>query len=114
VKRSSKGMPRLCTARGELLPRIDADIDSAAKLRCARKHMPSAAQRNAQSGASVSAGATSFSSIPLLHLRVLRLGLLEDGDVGVGVFPEGEEVSMPSLLRQPDSAHQLSKPWVRT
>ena len=31
-----------------------------------------------------------------LHLRVLHLGLLQDGDVGVGVFPEGEEVlSMP-------------------
>ena len=29
---------------------------------------------------------------PLLQLRVLRLGLLQDGDVGVGVFPEGEEI----------------------
>jgi len=27
-----------------------------------------------------------------LQLRVLRLGLLQDGDVGVGVLPEGEEV----------------------
>jgi hypothetical protein len=27
----------------------------------------------------------------LLQLRVLRLRLLEDGDVGVGVFPEGEK-----------------------
>ena len=27
----------------------------------------------------------------LLQLRVLRLGLLEDGDVGVGVFPEREK-----------------------
>jgi hypothetical protein len=27
-----------------------------------------------------------------MQLRVLRLGLLQDGDVGVGVFPEGEEV----------------------
>jgi len=26
----------------------------------------------------------------LLQLRVLRLGFLQDGDVGVGVFPEGE------------------------
>jgi len=25
------------------------------------------------------------------QLRVLLLGFLEDGDVGVGVFPEGEE-----------------------
>ena len=28
----------------------------------------------------------------LLQLGVLRLGFLQDGDVGVGVFPEGEEV----------------------
>src|ERR1700752_3750589 len=28
----------------------------------------------------------------LLQPRVLGLGLLQDGDVGVGVFPEGEEV----------------------
>src|SRR5215831_743251 len=28
----------------------------------------------------------------LLQLCVLGLGLLKDGDVGVGVFPEGEEV----------------------
>jgi hypothetical protein len=30
----------------------------------------------------------------LLHLRVLRLGFLQDGDVGVGVgvFPEREEI----------------------
>ena len=25
----------------------------------------------------------------LLQLRVLRFGLLQDGDVGVGVFPQG-------------------------
>jgi hypothetical protein len=29
---------------------------------------------------------------PLLQPRVFRLGLLQDGDVGVGVFPEAEEV----------------------
>ena len=28
----------------------------------------------------------------LLQLRVLRFGFFEDGDVGVGVFPEGEEI----------------------
>ena len=28
----------------------------------------------------------------LLQLRILCLGFLQDGDVGVGVFPEGEEV----------------------
>jgi len=28
----------------------------------------------------------------LLQLRIFCFGLLEDGDVGVGVFPEGEEI----------------------
>ena len=28
----------------------------------------------------------------LLQPRVFRLGLLQDGDVGVGVFPEREEI----------------------
>ena len=28
----------------------------------------------------------------LLQLRVVRLGFFQDGDVGVGVFPEGEEI----------------------
>jgi hypothetical protein len=32
-----------------------------------------------------------------LQLRVLRFGFLQDGDVGVGVFPEGEEI----LIRPP-------------
>jgi hypothetical protein len=27
-----------------------------------------------------------------LQLRILRLGFFQDGDVGFGVFPEGEEV----------------------
>ena len=31
-----------------------------------------------------------------MQLRVLGFGLFQDGDVGVGAFPEGEEVlSMP-------------------
>jgi hypothetical protein len=28
----------------------------------------------------------------LFQLCVFRLGFLQDGDVGVGVFPEGEEI----------------------
>src|SRR5262249_32881032 len=32
----------------------------------------------------------------LLQLRVLRLGLLQDRDVGVGVFPKGEEILIRS------------------
>src|ERR1700686_978898 len=28
----------------------------------------------------------------LLQLRVLRFGFLQDGDVGIGVFPEGDEI----------------------
>jgi hypothetical protein len=36
----------------------------------------------------------------LLQLRVFRFGLLEDGDVWVGVFPEGKEIlSSASFLR---------------
>ena len=49
----------------------------------------------------------------LLQLRVLRLGFLQDGDVGVGIFPRSES-SDDLLLRQPDFPHQLSKPWVGT
>ena len=30
--------------------------------------------------------------VALLQLSVLRLGFLQDGDVGVGVFPEREEI----------------------
>jgi hypothetical protein len=36
------------------------------------------------------------SSVGLLQLRILRLGFLEDGDVGVGVFPKAEEVLVGS------------------
>src|ERR1019366_9126047 len=32
------------------------------------------------------------SRVALLQLRVLRFGLLQDGDVGVGVFPEREKI----------------------
>src|SRR5271157_230258 len=32
-----------------------------------------------------------------LQLRVLRLRLLQDGNIGVGIFPEGEEVQVRSL-----------------
>src|ERR1035441_9322004 len=32
----------------------------------------------------------------LLQLRVLRFGFLQDRDVGVGVFPEGEEILVGS------------------
>jgi hypothetical protein len=49
------------------------------------------------------------SRLSLLQLRVLRLGFLQDGDVGVGVFPEGEEVlvggaSFQSVAREGISA----------
>jgi hypothetical protein len=32
-----------------------------------------------------------------LQLRVFRFGLLQDGDVGVGVFLEDEEILLPIL-----------------
>ena len=38
----------------------------------------------------------------LLHLRILRFRFFQDGDVGVGILPEGEEVlvigSQPSRV----------------
>jgi hypothetical protein len=34
-----------------------------------------------------------------LQLRVLGLGLLQDGDIGVGVSPECEEAWIDLLLR---------------
>src|SRR5438552_19207751 len=34
--------------------------------------------------------------VALLQLRVLRLGFLQDRDVGVGVFPESEEILVGS------------------
>ncbi len=33
-----------------------------------------------------------FPATELLQLCVLRLGFIQDGDVGVGVFPEAEEI----------------------
>jgi hypothetical protein len=33
----------------------------------------------------------------LLQLRILRLGLLQDGDVNVGILPEGEEILIRRL-----------------
>src|SRR5581483_10615549 len=33
-----------------------------------------------------------LSSLQLLQFRVLRLGLDEDGDIGVGILPQGKEV----------------------
>jgi hypothetical protein len=40
--------------------------------------------------------------------KSLGLNHYKDGDVGVGVFPEGEE----PLLRQADAAHEVLKAWV--
>jgi hypothetical protein len=37
-------------------------------------------------------GKNVFLPLELVQLCVLRLGFVEDGDVRVGVFPEGEEV----------------------
>jgi hypothetical protein len=34
----------------------------------------------------------SLGANPLLQLRVLRFGLLQDGDVGVGVLPERKKI----------------------
>ena len=33
-----------------------------------------------------------FSPVGLLQLRILAFSLLQDGDVGVGILPEGKEI----------------------
>jgi hypothetical protein len=38
----------------------------------------------------------------LLQLRGLRLGLIQDGDAGVGVFPEGDEIRVRWLGGLPE------------
>ena len=38
-----------------------------------------------------------FAMEPSLQFRVLGFGLLQDGDVGVGVFPEREEILIGRL-----------------
>ena len=39
-----------------------------------------------------SCGLAWLRAIPSVEFYVFRLRLLEDGDVGIGVFPKGEEV----------------------
>jgi hypothetical protein len=46
----------------------------------------------------------------LLQLRVLCLGFLEDGDVGVGVFPEHEEVLVCRLRLGGVACHRVRPP----
>ena len=41
------------------------------------------------------------------QLGVLRLGLFQNGDVGVGVFPEGEEVLVGSFCSASVSIHRV-------
>jgi hypothetical protein len=47
----------------------------------------------------------------LLQLRVLGLGLLQDGDIGVGIFPERKEIlvggELPARRRHPVPASGL-------
>ena len=44
----------------------------------------------------------------LLELNVLRLGLLQDGDVGVGVFPKREEIAIHSPCFGNVTCHRVS------
>jgi hypothetical protein len=46
----------------------------------------------------------------LLQLRVLGFGLLQDGDVGVGVFREGAEKWIPI---GPTSQFGFADPWLK-
>jgi hypothetical protein len=42
-----------------------------------------------------------------LQLRILRLGLLQDGDVGIGVFPERKEVLVCRLAFNRIACHRV-------
>jgi hypothetical protein len=44
---------------------------------------------------------TDHSLSGLLQLRVLRFSFLQDGNVGVGVSPEGEEIPVRGLCPEP-------------
>ena len=57
-------------------------------------------------------GRVFFRPFLLLQLRVLGLGLLQDGDVGVGVFPEGEEILVCSFRfgASPEIAYARASP----
>src|SRR5271154_3587608 len=46
-------------------------------------------------------------SSPSLQLRVLGLGLLKDGDVGIGVFPEREEILIGRLGLHGVALHRI-------
>ena len=43
-----------------------------------------------------------------MQLRVLRFGLSQDGDVGVGVFPEGEEVLVSGFCFGTIALHRVA------
>ncbi len=51
-----------------------------------------ARMERARSGKPCRIGMLVCGPIYSLQLRVLRLGLLQDGDVGVGIFPEGKKI----------------------
>ena len=50
----------------------------------------------------------------LLQLRVFRLGLLQNGDVGVGVFPEDEEILLGSFRFVLVATHHIGSPKLET
>jgi hypothetical protein len=49
-----------------------------------------------------------------LQLGVLRLGLLQDGDVGVGVFPEREEILVLTLRPGSVARHRVGTTELKT
>ena len=51
---------------------------------------------------------SSCSKWPLLQLRVLAFRLLVDGDVGIGVFPECEEVLIGCFSFRVIALHGIS------
>jgi len=48
-----------------------------------------------------------FFTATLLQLRVFRLGLLQDRDIGVGVFPEGKKVLVCTFRFRGVACHRV-------
>jgi|SRR5262249_32936289 len=72
------------------IKKVEAMRRSDGALNCTITHLMDACVRPCALARAVRS--SSLGRNPLFQLCVLRLGLLQDRDIGVGVFPEGEEI----------------------
>jgi hypothetical protein len=77
-------LPRWSKRVSPQQPQVDDSIGREIRVRGGHSGIPCGTRR-------IATAATKSGRVSL-QLRVLGFGLLEEGDVGVGVFPEGEEV----------------------